>query len=541
MPPGSAPLRVDRLQCEDDVWSREGRAGDGSEAFRANLRSKAEDGCQCVTGLASLAKAAWLAGCDLAQYREERGDCKQIAGQPLLIWSGQQSRAREVETKKKDKNSNPSCSASQARMKKGTRPAALRSRLRATRLGVKQDHNDAIRALAPKRANALAAYLASRAVPVAILNPQKRLPVQRALVEARLVLKPSHVLYRSVCRDVQVGVARAREQRRLFPLRRCSSPCGHAARPTVLASAAVPVRRKKKGESFEPRTLHLSTPASTLVLSPRCPLSAGLRALDGDGCVLLTKASAVWRLWSSPSPLLALLYRTSQPLYCRPCIAAARWSLQRRRSVELQFFISLSPAPHYCPSLRRASTARLEPRGGHAFGLHRLSASPPLRCPHLNATPLWLPCPPLLDPRHLITLALALDLALPSSPSPTHSLSVTINCLSPPSPSRISSASSGKLSALNTPCHLHPTLDCTHFGLPARDSCIGSYQSSHLLTHTLVQLLVNLAFLSSPAPSPRLANIIIIISNHSHRHRSLYVQTTTTNIHPPAACIMLSR
>lgn len=209
---------------------------------------------------------------------------------------------------------------------------------------------------------------------------------------------------------------------------------------------------------------------------------------------------------------------------------------RRRGSVQLQFFISLSPAPH-CPSVRPASTARLEPRGGHAFGLHRLSASPPLRCPHLNATPLWLPCPPLLDPRHLI--ALALD--LPSLPSPTHSLSVTINCLSPPSPSRISLASSGKLSAPNTPCHLHPTLDCTHFGLPARDSCIGSYQSSHLLTHTLVQLSVNLAVLASPAPSPRLADIIIIISNHSHRHRSLYVQTTTTNTHPPAACIMLSR
>lgn len=66
MLPGSAPLRVDRLQCEDDVRSREGRAGDGSEALRANLRSKAEDGCQCVTGLASLAKAAWLVGCGRA-------------------------------------------------------------------------------------------------------------------------------------------------------------------------------------------------------------------------------------------------------------------------------------------------------------------------------------------------------------------------------------------------------------------------------------------------------------------------------------------
>ncbi len=66
MLPGSAPLRVDRLQCEDDVRSREGRAGDGSEALRANLRSKAEDGCQCVTGLASLAKAAWLDGCGRA-------------------------------------------------------------------------------------------------------------------------------------------------------------------------------------------------------------------------------------------------------------------------------------------------------------------------------------------------------------------------------------------------------------------------------------------------------------------------------------------
>ncbi len=195
---------------------------------------------------------------DLAQY------C-----QPLLIWRGRQSREREIENNKFE--SQLLCQP-RANEKKGTRPAALRSRLRATRLGVKQSHNDPIRARARKRANALAAYLASRAVrvscesppclawlpgrciaelhpphaTVAILNPQKRLPVQRALVEALLVLKLSYVLYRSVCRDVQVGVARAREQRRLFRLRRCSSPCGHAARPTVLCRCSCACPKKKK-------------------------------------------------------------------------------------------------------------------------------------------------------------------------------------------------------------------------------------------------------------------------------------------------------
>jgi hypothetical protein len=95
----------------------------------------------------------------------------------------------------------------------------------------------------------------------------------------------------------------------------CVDAARHAAMqpgPPFLPLQLCLSEEKKKDESFEPRTLHLSTPASTLVLSPRCPLFAGLRAPDGDGCVLLTKASAVWRLWSSPSFLLALLYRTSQ-------------------------------------------------------------------------------------------------------------------------------------------------------------------------------------------------------------------------------------
>jgi hypothetical protein len=195
---------------------------------------------------------------DLAQY------C-----QPLLIWRGRQSREREIENNKFE--SQLLCQP-RANEKKGTRPAALRSRLRATRLGVKQRSQRPNSSAGPQtrectcsvpgkqggpcfmRSPPCLAWLPGRCIAelhpphatVAILNPQKRLPVQRALVEALLVLKLSYVLYRSVCRDVQVGVARAREQRRLFRLRRCSSPCGHAARPTVLASAAVPVRRKKK-------------------------------------------------------------------------------------------------------------------------------------------------------------------------------------------------------------------------------------------------------------------------------------------------------